>query len=447
MVEFNSKQDVADWAKTRSREELALFAGRAAARVLPLIETWDETAARQLDLICCRATLIALVRGMYTTPAISRAASTAADAAGAATRAADATAHESSAVTGMSDSSAAAAADVVNDAGSAAYVATDATETNAANLSVAPISRRLTSPSAVPSGPPTVSAATVDAKMLEDGARDAGVAFCPLWPGDRVPQDIAMRWHALQGRWRQAPDTWSFWLDWYEGLLEGRAPDWELWRDVALIEDAHWQAGPEAVAGEIDRVKRALSERRARELDPESITQQARRLLAQPVSSRFLATELAERIEDAISDFMRETGTNCLPDALMRLERLPPILRAIAESTQSDERLAELEEQIRALVGETAALSREVVDLRAELAAKPGKGLAAIFVEQSVKTTATVLTTGFWGAVAAGISHFTGVLDVGDVLERLSGFGSGVEKLTSVAEAESPKTGMDKPTT
>ncbi len=47
----------------------------------------------------------------------------------------------------------------------------------------------------------------------------------------------------------------SFWRDWYRGFLIGDPIDWELQRRVALIEEAIWEAGPEAVAEEIERIR------------------------------------------------------------------------------------------------------------------------------------------------------------------------------------------------
>ncbi|WP_162894041.1 hypothetical protein [Phaeobacter sp. LSS9] len=48
---------------------------------------------------------------------------------------------------------------------------------------------------------------------------------------------------------------WSFWRDWYQGFLDGKPLDWVLQRRVALIDDAIWDAGPEAVAAEIERIR------------------------------------------------------------------------------------------------------------------------------------------------------------------------------------------------
>ncbi len=48
---------------------------------------------------------------------------------------------------------------------------------------------------------------------------------------------------------------WSFWSEWYQGFLDGKPMDWELQRRVALIDDHFWEAGPEAVAEEIERIR------------------------------------------------------------------------------------------------------------------------------------------------------------------------------------------------
>ncbi|MCF6433311.1 hypothetical protein [Leisingera sp. MMG026] len=48
----------------------------------------------------------------------------------------------------------------------------------------------------------------------------------------------------------------AFWRYWYQGFLVGNPLDWELQRRVALIDDAIWNAGPEAVAAEIERIRR-----------------------------------------------------------------------------------------------------------------------------------------------------------------------------------------------
>lgn len=52
-----------------------------------------------------------------------------------------------------------------------------------------------------------------------------------------------------------AGDAWNFWYDWYAGFLEGTPIDWKLQEHIALIDDAIWDAGPDAVAEAITRIK------------------------------------------------------------------------------------------------------------------------------------------------------------------------------------------------
>ncbi len=64
--------------------------------------------------------------------------------------------------------------------------------------------------------------------------------------------------------------TWSFWLEWYQGFLDGKPLNWELQRRVALIDGSTWEAGPEAVSGEIEKIRAQLNlEQRIDELETE----------------------------------------------------------------------------------------------------------------------------------------------------------------------------------
>ncbi|OOY04589.1 hypothetical protein BMI87_10225 [Thioclava sp. F28-4] len=56
-------------------------------------------------------------------------------------------------------------------------------------------------------------------------------------------------WHEWAGK------NGTFWREWYQGLLDGEPLDWGLQRRVALIDDAVWEAGIEAVAAEIEKIR------------------------------------------------------------------------------------------------------------------------------------------------------------------------------------------------
>lgn len=75
----------------------------------------------------------------------------------------------------------------------------------------------------------------------------------PLWPA-QVPEKVS---EAVETFEEAAPGTpWAFWARWYRGMFDGKPLDWELQRQVALIDDAIWKAGPKAVAQEIARIER-----------------------------------------------------------------------------------------------------------------------------------------------------------------------------------------------
>ena len=79
----------------------------------------------------------------------------------------------------------------------------------------------------------------------------------PIWPENKSKQlyNATKRFFSALA----ADRTYgSFWCEWYQGFLDGKPMDWELQRRVALIDDAIWEAGPEAVAKEIARIRAAF---------------------------------------------------------------------------------------------------------------------------------------------------------------------------------------------
>ncbi|MEP4036182.1 hypothetical protein [Pseudophaeobacter sp.] len=76
----------------------------------------------------------------------------------------------------------------------------------------------------------------------------------PLWPANMASTSILGAWESFRHT-RESSTTWAFWIAWYQGFLDGKPLDWELQRRVALIDDAIWDAGPEAVAKEIEHIQ------------------------------------------------------------------------------------------------------------------------------------------------------------------------------------------------
>lgn len=97
------------------------------------------------------------------------------------------------------------------------------------------------------------NAIPTDVAYLSRAPADTLALFTtPLWPesstDSAVPELLAFK--------DTAPNTpWAFWAEWYDGMLRGEPMDWELQRRVALMPDNIWDAGVEAVADEIARIR------------------------------------------------------------------------------------------------------------------------------------------------------------------------------------------------
>jgi hypothetical protein len=51
-----------------------------------------------------------------------------------------------------------------------------------------------------------------------------------------------------------AEKRWSFWRSWCQSFLDGKPLDLSVQRQVAMMKNSIWQAGPDAVAEEIEKI-------------------------------------------------------------------------------------------------------------------------------------------------------------------------------------------------
>ncbi len=68
---------------------------------------------------------------------------------------------------------------------------------------------------------------------------------------------------ALKKLSEETNSAFDFWADWYESILNGIEPNWELWNAIAAIDEEHWENGPEAVAEAIKEIQANLLAKRA----------------------------------------------------------------------------------------------------------------------------------------------------------------------------------------
>ena len=83
------------------------------------------------------------------------------------------------------------------------------------------------------------------------GTDSARLQSAPLWP-DENP--LASEWEDLKAKLiadatSDDPHSadWSFWIDWYEGLLEGRAQNIDMLLEIITTDKIDWEAPPREV--------------------------------------------------------------------------------------------------------------------------------------------------------------------------------------------------------
>ncbi len=106
------------------------------------------------------------------------------------------------------------------------------------------------------------SALSEDASRIDEEGGDPEMPPpARLWHAAGMPEELASDWRAVVDTTGVRSGPWAFWLDWYEGFLNGRPLDWRLQREIALIPDEEWDKGAEHIAGLI----RQIEARRLRE--------------------------------------------------------------------------------------------------------------------------------------------------------------------------------------
>lgn len=91
----------------------------------------------------------------------------------------------------------------------------------------------------------------------------------PLWQDDNIPDLLADSWAALKEQWAEDDADWSFWIKWYEGILNGTPMPWELTHRIALeVTEKEWEAGQTVVAARIAEIRARYDlEQSAREVE------------------------------------------------------------------------------------------------------------------------------------------------------------------------------------
>ncbi|WP_306045684.1 hypothetical protein [Nioella sp. MMSF_3534] len=104
------------------------------------------------------------------------------------------------------------------------------------------------------------AASSVIYAAATNDANDPEQDWPPLWSSDlpALPELLDL-WEVGKAHFGKEPETWGFWVDWYEGLLNGRQPSWPVTLRIATgIESGEWEpvGGAALAARRIARITR-----------------------------------------------------------------------------------------------------------------------------------------------------------------------------------------------
>ncbi len=121
-------------------------------------------------------------------------------------------------------------------------------------------------------------------------------------------------WDAV--RTSLSPD-WSFWINWYQDALDGRAPDWDMLYEIALIPDEDWKKGPARVnflIGEIQAKYLSAFTPLAERIEFDPPVAKFHAIPQEPTKPDLLAATLSQ-VEDAMEDALADTGNGLREDS------------------------------------------------------------------------------------------------------------------------------------
>jgi len=153
-------------------------------------------------------------------------------------------------------------------------------------------------------------------------------------------------------------------------MLDGRPMDWDLQLQVALIDDAIWEGGAEAVAEAIRAIREKFGAETSQpqERFPEHEPKSVHHLIENRIIAIAGLQGLAVQISDAIAQYHTETGANALPDAFEPLADMPSLLNTVAASLRGIPNSGEATSAtVQKLREENGRLNAKVAELEHEL--------------------------------------------------------------------------------
>ncbi|WP_195819795.1 hypothetical protein [Roseobacter sp. MH60115] len=229
MVEIAGKDGIRDWLESQDRQTQIWFAARGALRTIPGLGEWGAATRYDLALTTMRKILVVSAASAFDvtkTPMLLDRA-----------RSAEAVMQISAEPNSSTATVARATARASNSAVMCLLRSWEAAE---------PVNSFL------------YTALSIESEALAAAVYDVNNprAWLPLWPDNSPPAPLVQGWVWLKEQWEADPADWSFWVEWYEAILNGAPLSWELTRRIALeVTDDEWDAGQSVVAARIDEIR------------------------------------------------------------------------------------------------------------------------------------------------------------------------------------------------
>ncbi len=184
-------------------------------------------------------------------------------------------------------------------------------------------------------------AVRVDCLLIESGADPPDILDVPLFPGELLSPSVAdMEKSGRSSSFLRstATNVWSFWREWYQSFLDGEPMDWELQQRVALIVDAIWEAGPEAVAEEIERIRAEWLAEKLPQAEKVKFNSETGKFYTVPldITKPDLLGATLSQVEDALDDVLA-SPSNGLHDNAREVRVLRRVFRKYGNDPQQIE--------------------------------------------------------------------------------------------------------------
>jgi hypothetical protein len=315
-VPVKNDEEFRVWLEGQPQEICTAIAYRAAMRALPLAALWRDRGeiGSRFALAAFRTSLISGVAAgepahdvkaaVYDAAGAADAAASAGHAANAAANAVTrAVARTADAATYAAGVAAARAARTAADATNAADSAVDAADAAASAVARAAARTPVARAARAVARDAASAAAYADTDLTSDAIMCSAIAV-PLEVLDAIEAHAVGKTDILR-----AGGPWTFWAKWYDRAMAGDPLPWDLQEQIALIPNEIWEAGPEAVAEEIEK----LSFQFATSIAPRLVRDDEAdvfRVEADPVPPEELAAFACQRAEMALDAALASVSEN-----------------------------------------------------------------------------------------------------------------------------------------